>query len=335
MKFLDYLKDRCYAIILFFCFYFLFLMLFFVFHFSHVFVFSILFFIFFVLLILIDYFRKKSFYQKLLFHIDQLDQSYLVLELLDCPNFYEGKLLYQALYDINKSMMEKVNSYEMGVIDFKEYIEMWIHEVKIPISSFRLMVHNHKVNEEMVPLVKRIEDYVEQILYYVRSEHAHQDYLINEVSLQKVISHIALQNKDDFLGHRIDFIVEVHEEVVMTDSKWLSFILNQIIHNSIKYRDESKSSYIQITVKEDRETVTLEVFDNGIGIPATDLKKVFEKSFTGYNGRMRAKSTGMGLFIAKNLCEKLGHKIMIDSKQYVYTKVTIVFLKNHYYEVLK
>lgn len=339
MKFFDYLKDKLYAIVLFFCFYFILLLLYFAFKLSFdlIFVASILFVSFFGLLFFIDFFRKKSFYQKLLLQIDQLDQSYLVLELLEQPHFYEGELLYQALYDINKSMIENVKSFELQMNDFKEYVEMWIHEVKIPISSFLLIAHNHKdeIPIRAIESVRKIEDYVEQVLYYVRSENAHKDYFINEVSLQKVISNVALKNKDDFLEHQIDFIVDVQKESVMTDSKWLYFILNQVVHNSIKYKDDSKSSYIKITVLEENETIVLEVLDNGIGIPSSDLKKVFEKSFTGYNGRMKARSTGMGLFIVKNLCEKLGHTISIDSKQGVYTKVSIAFFQNRYYDVLK
>lgn len=296
-----------------------------------------MYFLFFFLLLIIDFLRKKSFYQKLLFQIEKLDQSYLISELLEEPNFYEGKLFYQALYEINKSMIENVKKYELQTNDFKEYIEMWIHEVKIPISSFVLMAHNHK---EKFPLkaieqIRKIEDYVEQILYFVRSENAHKDYLINEVSLEKVITSVALKNKDDLLENDIDLEVVLHEETILTDSKWLEFICNQIINNSMKYKDEQKHSYIKITAFELPEEVRLEIEDNGIGIPASDIKKVFEKSFTGYNGRIRKHSTGMGLFIAKNLCKKLGHKIEVSSVQNEYTKVSITFSKNTYYDVLK
>ena len=98
----------------------------------------------FLLIILVDYFRKKNFYNKLFRNIENLDQAYLVLEMLDKPEFYEGKLLYQALYEINKSMIENVNVYKNSINDFKDYIEMWIHEIKLPIASLILIMHNHK-----------------------------------------------------------------------------------------------------------------------------------------------------------------------------------------------
>lgn len=339
MKFCNYSKDKWYAIILFLCFFILFLLLFFAFKIKLqlITIFSILYFLFFLLLLLIDFFRKKSFYQKLLFQINQLDQSYLISELLEEPNFYEGKLFYEALYEINKSMIENVRKYELQTNDFKEYIEMWIHEVKIPISSLILMAHNHKdtfpfkATEQM----KKIEDYVEQILYYVRSENAHKDYLINEVSLDKVITTVALKNKDDLLENGIDLLVYCNKEKVFTDSKWLEFICNQIINNSIKYKDEKKQSYIKISVFKNNQSIILEIEDNGIGIRVSDIKRVFEKSFTGYNGRVGKHSTGMGLFIVENLCRKLGHKIKINSIQNEYTKVSIEFMKNEFYDVLK
>lgn len=283
-----------------------------------------------------DYFRKKGFYQNLLVNISLLDRGYLVLETLEKPNFYEGELLFQALYDINKSMNEYVKNYEEQMNDFKDYIEMWIHEVKIPIASFMLFAHNHKnVEKKAIEQVKRIENDVEQALYYVRSENAERDYLIKEVDLSLVIQEVAMKNKDDLLEHKIDLRVDDIECQIYTDSKWLVFILNQIFQNAIKYRREDVSSYIKVSVFEKENDTVLVIEDNGIGIPLSDLPKVFDKSFTGYNGRIKAKSTGMGLYIAKKLCEKLGHHIEIDSKEGEYTKVLFTFSRNPYFDVLK
>ena len=138
----------------------------------------------------------------------------------------------------------------------------------------------------------------------------------------------------DILENNIDFQVENADADVCTDSKWLEFILNQIISNSIKYRDEKKTdgSVIKIyVVKNDKSTV-LNIYDNGIGIPAADLPRVFDKSFTGENGHAYSKATGMGMYIVKNLCEKLGHKITIESVKGEYTLVSIEFFKNDFYK---
>lgn len=293
--------------------------------------------IFFITSILIDFFKKKDFYNNLLSSIESLDKAYLVLETLDKPNFYEGKILYQALYEINKSMNENVKNLKLQVADFKEYVEMWIHEVKIPISSLVLMQHNHKdkFSKDQIRQIKRIENYVEQILYYVRQETAEKDYLITDVSLNKIINKVLLKNKDDILENKINLIVDTLSYDVSTDSKWLEFIINQIINNSIKYKRNIKSSCIKIYVMEKNDKLDLVIEDNGIGINESDLPMVFKKSFTGQNGRIKSKSTGMGLFIAKSLCDKLGHKINIESEESKYTKVIITFSKNHYYDVVK
>lgn len=282
----------------------------------------------------LDYQKKKKFYNTLLTNIQRLDKKYLVLETLEKPTFYEGQLLYQSLYEINKCMMENIKNYKLSINDFKEYIEMWIHEIKIPISSLILMTHNKDIDKKIPEQIKRIENYIEQVLYYVRIEEAEKDYLIKENDLNKIINKVALRNKNDLIDNKIELKVDNINIKVLTDSKWLEFIINQIINNSIKYKKET-NSYININVLETKDTITLNIYDNGIGIKASDLSRVFDKSFTGYNGRLKGKSTGMGLYIANSLCKKLGHKIKIDSIENEYTNVSIIFLKNEFYNVIK
>lgn len=336
MKFGDYLKDKSYFIIIYFLgVVIIFLMLLaFKIEFSLNLAILIVLLSLFISIVLIDYFRKKTFYQKLFNDLKRLDKGYLVLEMLNEPDFYEGQLLYQALEDINKSMCENVNFYKNSINDFKEYIEMWIHEVKLPILSLVLMMHNKKIDKKVIEQINRIDTLVEQVLYYVRSENAEKDYLIKEVSLQKIIHELALKNKDNFLEQNIDFLVSDKDVKVYTDSKWLEFILNQIINNSIKYKKDH-NSFIKIEIEETSDLVIISVIDNGIGILKSDIPRVFDKSFTGENGRIRNKSTGMGLFICKNLCTKLGHKIEIDSVKDDYTKINIVISKNEFYNVVK
>ena len=283
--------------------------------------------------ILYDYLRKYNFYTKLLKTLDSLDKKYLILEMINKPNFYEGELFYQSLYEINKSMIENVKEYSLNVANFKEYVEMWIHEVKIPISSLILMTHNHKnqVPKEYNEEIKRLDNYIDQILYYVRSNYTSEDFIFKKVKLEKIISSVALKNKDDLLENKIDLIVDIKNNEVYNDNKLIEFILNQIINNSIKYKKDIPNSYIQINATEDSSQITLFIKDNGIGIPKSDIPNVFKKSFTGTNGRDKIKSTGMGLYIAKKLCTKLGHKIEIESEEKEYTIVKITFGKNKLY----
>ena len=285
---------------------------------------------------LFDFFRRYNFYQNLKNILNTLDQKYLVLEMLNIPDFYDGEIFYNTLYEINKSMIEKVKEYNLSITDFKEYVEMWIHEVKIPISSLILLSHNHKnqIDKRYIEQVRKLDNYIDQILYYVRSENAEKDYLIKEQNLQEIIKSVALKNKDDLLENNVRLEVDVKKKQILTDTKWLEFILNQIINNSIKYKRETTDSYIKITALEIESKIYLCILDNGIGIPKDNLSRVFDKSFTGLNGRKKAKSTGMGLYIAKKLCKKLGHIITIESKVGEYTKVTIIFSQNDFYKII-
>ena len=281
------------------------------------------------------YFKRRRFYDYLISNVDKLDKKYLVLEMLNKPSFYDGEILYEVLYEINKSMNENVKKYEISLTDFKEYIELWIHEIKLPIASLTLMNHNQKskVDKRYVEQIRRIDDYVDQILYFVRSENAEKDYLIKEANLKKIINNVAMKNKDDLLENNISFIVEAKDEMVLTDSKWLEFIINQIVSNSIKYKRDDVDSVIKLKVEEQSKQIDLHIYDNGIGIPKKDIKRVFEKTFTGENGRSRSKSTGMGLYIVKRLCEKLGRKIAVKSVPNEYTDVVISFSKNDFYKI--
>ena len=283
-----------------------------------------------------DYFRKNKFYNKLSNILDSLDKKYLILEMINKPNFYDGEIFYETLYDINKSMIENVNQYNLSITDFKEYVEMWIHEVKIPIASLTLLTHNNpdKIDKRYIEQIRKLDNYIDQILYYVRSENVEKDYIIKEKNLQEIIKNVALKNKDDLLENNVRLEVDINNEKVLTDSKWLEFILNQVINNSIKYKkNDTTESYIKIISKEEKDKIYLNIYDNGVGIPESDISRVFDKSFTGENGRTRAKSTGMGLYIAKKLCDKLGHKIIIESKIQEYTNITIVFFKNDFYKI--
>ena len=291
----------------------------------------------FIIYISYDFNRRKKFYDKFLNDLDMLDKKYLITEMIEKPNFYDGEILFYALYEIDKSMAERIKEYSLSISDFKEYIEMWIHEVKLPLASINLMIHNNKElsDKKIIEQLKRIDDDVEQVLYYVRSENAEKDYLIKETKLDKVISNVAMKNKDILLENKIDFTVDVKDIKVLTDSKWLEFIINQIVSNSIKYIRYGVEHYIKITAGENNKNIILEIFDNGIGIAKSDIHKVFDKTFTGNNGRKVKTSTGMGLYIVRQLCKKLGHKVTIDSKENEYTKVSILFNKDDFLNIAK
>ena len=253
MKLGKYLKDNLYKIIIFLISYIVILLIFSAFRVrSDVIISTSLILITsFSFTILLSYFRKRKFYNNLLSNINNLDKAYLVLETLSKPEFYEGELLYQALYDINKSMNENIHNIEERTQDFKEYIEMWIHEVKIPIATLTLMSENNKdkFDKKARKELKRLENYVNQVLYYARSENAEKDYLIKEADLSKVIKNVGLDNMESLLENKVEFIVDKVNVKVLTDSKWLEFIINQIVNNSIKYKKDINNSYVKLSTK--------------------------------------------------------------------------------------
>lgn len=287
-----------------------------------------------LLVLSINYYRRKNFYDRFKFNLENLSKKYLILETLPESNTYEQKILIESLYEINKSMIENINEYQKNINEFKEFVEAWIHEVKIPISSMVLKCHNNKdkYDKNFLSLIRKLDSSIDEVLYYVRSEDTEKDFSITEVSLKDSVKNVIIKNKDDLLDNNITFESNINNIKVFSDKKWLEFIINQIINNSIKYKKD-KDSIIKISSYDTKESTILEIYDNGIGIPSKDIVRVFDKTFTGSNGRDKVKSTGMGLYIVKKLCNKLGHDISISSKEKEYTKVIIKFGKNSIYKI--
>lgn len=280
-----------------------------------------------------EYMIKKKFYEDFTGKLDQLDQKYLIAEMTDPPEFYEGQILCNALYDAGKCMKDKINEMEDSVCEFKEYLEMWIHEIKIPISGLMLMNYNKNTDIEKQKLqLARLNHYVEQILFYARADAPQKDYLLKKTSLEEVVNKAVVENKDLLIGNKFQILKENLQLIVNTDSKWLEFMVGQVINNSIKYKGMGEG-YLKFSAREEKDIIWLMVEDHGIGIPESDIGRVFEKTFTGRNGRKVKQSTGMGLFICKKLCGKLGHKIMIESREKEYTRVSFGFGRNAYYEM--
>lgn len=278
-----------------------------------------------------DYFRRKSFYDSIKNSCEGLDKKYLLHEMIEKPDFTEGIIVYDALCEANKSMCENVAEHRRISENFREYIELWVHEIKLPVASLLLMSHNDgKSGNKYSEQLKRIDDYIENVLYYARSENAEKDYIIKEVSLKRTFGNIAVKNREELLQRNVNISTEGLDRTVMTDAKWLEYILGQLLGNSLKYIAEGHEAGIHIYAEEKEDRTVLHFRDNGIGIPASDLPYIFEKSYTGENGRTRSRSTGMGLYIVKSLCDRLGHTVSADSVQGEYTDIMISFGKNGY-----
>ena len=288
-----------------------------------------------VVSIAIEYFKKKKFYDNLSNMLEELEEKYLITEIINTPDFLEGKILKNTIEAIDKSMLENVNKYKYMTEDYKEYIELWIHEIKIPIAASKMVIENNKneVTKSIDEELNKVENYIEQALFYARSNTVEKDYYIRKVVLKEIVNESIKKNKSSLIQEKISINIHNLDIEVNTDNKWIVFILNQIIQNSIKYRKKEKS-IIEIYANQGKENVILYVKDNGIGIRQGEITRVFEKGFTGTNGRLsNKKSTGIGLYLCKKLCNKLGIGIELNSVQNEGTEIRLVFPQSSYVEL--
>ena len=285
--------------------------------------------------IIVEYRKKKNFYNELKNNLDELDAKYLISEIINTPEFIEGKILKNTIQETGKSMLENVNLYKRLQEDYKEYIELWIHEIKIPIATSKLIIENNKneITKSIDEELDEIENYTEQALFYARSNTVDKDYVVTKSNLQEIVNAAILKSKRALLSNKVSIELHDLEKEVYTDSTWAIFIINQIIQNSIKY-SKMENKKIEMYAKANNENIVLHIKDNGIGIKKGEITRVFEKGFTGENGRIiNRKSTGIGLYLCKKLCDKLGLGIELNSEKNVGTELRIIFPKSSYIEL--
>lgn len=290
--------------------------------------FELLFFIGFFIVLISDFIKKSRYYKLILSRLDQLEEKTLLSEMIIEGAFLDSKILYEILKESNKYMNDKIAQYEDDGRQYREYIELWVHEIKTPITSAKLIIENDKniTTLHISDQLSKIDRFVEQVLFYARSTSLEKDFKVEKTNLKDlVITAVKTYSKSIIqVGGRLQ--LDSLDIQVYSDSKWLSFVIGQVIANSIKYKREN----LCITIKGDlyENGVSLVISDNGIGIPAKDLQCVFNKGFTGENGRYYNESTGIGLYLCKKLCKKMNIDITISSEVNVGTEIKIHFPKN-------
>ena len=331
MKMLDYLKEKSIFLSVNLMF---FIMISIVMYFSNI-SFVIIFLVFFIWFfplstyILIEYMKYRKYFSNINNILESLDKKYLLPEVLQESNFMVGENINDILKELSRDMHEQVKHYRNIQEEYREYIEMWGHEIKTPIASSKLLIENNtnEVTRKIDTQMDRIENYVEQVLYYSRSDEVGKDYIIKKVGLSKLVKDVIKRNQRDFISKRISLQLGDLDEIIYSDTKWVEFILNQIIGNAIKY-SKGKDDKIEIYLKKISSAVILTIKDHGVGIIERDLNRVFEKGFTGENGRKFGKSTGIGLYLCKKLTDKLGLGLQVQSEENVGTEISIIFPKS-------
>ncbi|GAA0729215.1 sensor histidine kinase [Clostridium malenominatum] len=286
-------------------------------------------FIFFTLYLVLNYLFIKNYY-KTINDIVKNNNDELFYR-VPKPKSYEQKLFHHLLKDVYEYQNEKIQKLYDTKKDNEEFITSWVHQIKTPIAVSRLLIENSlnkptaAVLSSLEEELDKVESYIEQALYYSKIDDFSKDYLINEVELDRVVKETVKKHAKTFINKKIKVEIENTELVLVTDKKWLSFVLDQILDNSLKYTNSGGKIKIYGIKNNRGHELTIE--DNGIGIKTEDVDRIFDKGFTGYNGRENSKSTGFGLYLSKRLVRKLGHDIYVESKYREYTKIILIFPK--------
>ena len=266
-----------------------------------------------------DYANYKESYKKLNFleqnilnDLDALPKS------LDIRIDYYHKIIEKLYEELEKLTQEN----RQKNTDMVDYYSMWVHQIKTPIAAMNFLLDNEEVDQKILQQeLFKIERYVEMVLTYIRLDSISSDYVITKINLDEVVKDSVKKYATIFINKKIKLNYVSHETMVISDKKWLSFAFEQILGNSVKYT----STGGEITIETCENKLIIE--DNGMGIKEEDLPRIFEKGFTGFNGRYEKKSSGLGLYLCKKTLDKLGHHIEISSKVGEGTRIEITFPK--------
>lgn len=257
--------------------------------------------------------------------LEGLDRKYLFTECVPPPqNLYERRL-FDLTCRAGQAMTEAVSDAQAAQREYQEYVERWVHEIKAPITALRLICRDldGDTRRKLTVELAQVEAHVERALFYARAENLEQDCLLRQVNLEQIAVKAIENHRSLLIQNGIRVKTEGLDCIVYTDEKWAVFILGQLLQNAARYRGEAP--VITISAKPLGKQIQLTVSDNGIGIPAHELPRVFERGFTGSNGRSRGGATGMGLYLCKKLSDFLELGMDISSEEGRGTAVTLIF----------
>lgn len=277
----------------------------------------------------VGFLRDHKFYQQLDLFCNSPENARYLSSILDEPRTLEGSIAYRALAVQGKAASDELAARSRDMKEYRDYIELWVHEAKTPIASAQLALsslHGPEINEVRGDL-DRIESRIEQALYYARSATLSEDFSIEGLNLAAVARKACRQRSRTLIGAGVslDFAIDDALEV-LADAKWVDFIIGRVLENSAKYG--AKCIRFESAVRDEGTKdgcIELSISDDGDGIPAADVPRVFDRGFTGSRGRTHHKATGMGLYLAAVACERMGLGLRVSSEEGRGTVITLTF----------
>ena len=225
--------------------------------------------------------------------------------------------------EVIRLLCEEHNQYKSETnykyTDMIDYYTVWAHQIKTPIAAMRLTLQNEDtpLTRKLTNDLYRIEQYVEMVLTFLRLNSDSTDYVFKEYDLDNIVKSAVKKFSSEFIGRKLRLIYDPLNTSVITDEKWLSFVIEQVLSNALNY---TPSGSITISLVGEK---TLRIEDTGIGIAPSDLPRIFENGYTGFNGRTDKKASGIGLYLCRRVCNNLGHTITANSTVDVGTAIDI------------
>lgn len=312
-----YIKDRMKSIVHFFVFLFIFFIIFVIYNLPL----NRFFYAFIICVSIGLLFMARDFYNYYLkyIHLIGLKNNITVsMEKLPKPDTLKEKEYQNLIYLLNEDTKKIIAEADEKHKNIIEYYTLWTHQIKTPLSAISLLLQSddREINQELELQLLEVEKYVDMALQYLRIDYMYSDLKLEKYSIQKIVKQAVKSYSQMFVYKGIALNLTDNDLKIITDEKWLLFVIKQILSNSLKYTEKGE---ISIDIKDSYLIIT----DTGIGIKKEDIPRIFEKGFTGYSGRMDEKSTGLGLYLSKRILDNLEHEIEIFSDGVSGTEVKI------------
>ena len=272
-----------------------------------------------------DFLRQRARLRELESILEGLDQKYLFAECVPTPRSLYERRLFELTRRAGRDMTGAVSDARAAQREYREYVEGWVHEIKTPITAARLICQklDGDTRRRLICELDQVQAHVERALFYARAESPERDCVIRQTQLSQLVAQAVGEHRALLIQSGVRVETDGLDRSVYTDGKWAAFILGQLLQNAARYR--GPEPVVTISARPLGRQVQLTVADNGLGIPAQELPRVFDRGFTGSNGRARGGSTGIGLYLCKKLAGFLELGLEITSEEGRGTTVTLTF----------